>query len=194
MICNMLQWSVSPLHFQCWQSGLKIATIFRSKGHLKPPHTLGWMWMWLKMKEPPDSLTKWFLFVGNYQFQRHRLIFKTCLYWKKHPRPKIDSPNWENESAHSAGLVPAVLHGFQDGLHRWFQFQWHFIAWNFGWVNSIHDAQGETISRSSPSLKMRNFWEKLGVQVISFRGTNVTMATGGSQFFPKLKRKIEEKN
>ena len=46
MICNMLQWSVSPLHFQCWQSGLKIATIFRSKGHLKPPPTLGWMWMW----------------------------------------------------------------------------------------------------------------------------------------------------
>lgn len=150
--------------------------------------------MWTQNEGPPDSLTKWFLFVGNYQFQRDRLIFKTCLYWKKHPRPKIDSPNWENESAHSAGLVPAVLHGFQDGLHRWFQFQWHFIAWNFGWVNSIHDAQGETISRSSPSLKMRNFWEKLGVQVISFGGTHVTMATGGSQVFPKLKRKIEEKN
>jgi len=41
---------------------------------------------------------------------------------------------------------------------------------------------------------MRNFWEKLGVQVISFGGTHVTMATGGSQVFPKLKRKIEEKN
>ena len=87
----MLQWSVSPLRFQWWQIRLKATNNLRPWSHLKPPHI--WMiWMWIKMRDP---LTFWQLLSFR---QKLPVSERPLFFQKKHPRPKIDSPNWENES------------------------------------------------------------------------------------------------